>query len=41
MPEFVEEAVKGLPIYTDDMKCELDKGRYTYICCNIDIIKEH
>ena len=41
IPEYVEEAVEGLPVYTDSVKCELDKGQYAYICYNMDIIKEH
>ena len=41
IPEFVEEAIKGLPVYIDSIKCKLDKEQYAYICRNIDVIKEH
>jgi hypothetical protein len=41
IPEFVEEAVEGLPVYTDGVKCELDEGQCAYVCRNMDVIKEH
>jgi hypothetical protein len=28
-------------MYTDSIKYELNKGQYTYVCRNIDVIKEH
>jgi hypothetical protein len=41
IPKYVEEAVEGLPVYTDSVKCELNKGQCAYVCRNIDVIKEH
>jgi hypothetical protein len=41
IPRYVEEAVEGLPVYTDGIKCELNEGQCTYVCRNMDVIKEH
>jgi hypothetical protein len=41
IPEYVEEAVEGLPVYTDGVKCELDEGQCAYVCRNMDVIKEY
>jgi hypothetical protein len=41
IPRYIEEAIEGLPIYTDSIKYELNEGQYAYVCRNIDIIKEH
>ena len=41
IPKYVEEAVEGLPVYTDGVKCELDEGQCAYVCRNMDVIKEH
>jgi hypothetical protein len=41
LPKYVEEAVDGMPVYTDGVKCEVDKGQCAYVCCNIDVLKEH
>ena len=39
--KYVEEAVEGLPVYMDSIKCELNRGQCMYVCCNMDVIKEH
>ena len=41
IPKYVEEAVEGLPVYTDGIKCELNRGQCAYVCRNMDVIKEH
>lgn len=41
IPKYVGEAVEGLPVYTDGVKCELDEGQCAYVCRNMDVIKEH
>jgi hypothetical protein len=41
IPKYVEEAVEGLPVYIDGVKCELNRGQYAYVCRNMDVIKEH
>ena len=40
-PERVDEAVDGLPVYNDGIKCELDRGGCRYVCRSIAVIKEH
>jgi hypothetical protein len=41
IPKYVEEAIEGLSVYIDGVKCELNRGQYTYVCRNMDVIKEH
>ena len=41
MPECVEEAVGGLPVFTDGIKCNLDEGGCRYVGRSIAVVKEH
>jgi hypothetical protein len=41
MPKYVEQAVDGLPVFTDGIKCHLDQGECSYVGRSIAVVKEH
>lgn len=40
-PRYVQQSIHGMPVYTDGVKCEMDAGKYAYVCRSVDVMKEH